>query len=84
MRRLSDFEQLHELLEGDAFLELESPCADVREVLLRDEVTNTVEQGLQTFLVHFAVDCVQLKHLHECLSLRCFDCIFMRACVFIL
>ena len=34
MRRISNFEQFHELLEADGVLELKGPRADIVEVLL--------------------------------------------------
>ena len=45
MRRISNFEQFHELLEADGVLELKGPRADIVEVLLWDEVADAVEQG---------------------------------------
>ena len=84
MRGLSDFEQLHEVLEGNGVFELKCSLADVLKMLGRDEVTDPIEDILEGFLVNFSVLRMEVEDLHEGLSLGCFDGKLMFPRLFIL
>lgn len=83
MRGFSHSKQLHELFEGNLLLEFEGPCADILEVLWRDEVADSFEYGFESFSVYPPIDGMEVEYLHEGLPLRGLDSVFVFIRLFI-
>jgi hypothetical protein len=83
VRGFSYSKQLHELFEGNLLLELEGPCADILEMLWRDEVADSFEYALKSFSVDPPIDGMEVEHLHKGLPLRSLDGVLVYIRLFI-
>jgi hypothetical protein len=77
MGRIPYSKDLHELLEGYCVVELEGLAANICEVLLRNEISNATEHGLEFLLAHSAALGMEIEYLEEGLSLCCLEGILM-------
>jgi len=84
MRSLSYFKQLHKLFKADLIFELKSLQTNILEMFRWDEISYPVKDCLEGFLVDFAIDCMQVEHFHEGLSLCGFDTVLMFVGLFVI
>ena len=73
MGGFSHFEQLHEVFKRYGVLEFECSLADVLKVFGRDEVTDTIEDVFEGFLINLSLGGMEVEDFHEGLSLCCFN-----------
>lgn len=84
MRRIPDLKHLHEFFKRYFLVQFKSPQTDIVEMVLRDEVSDPLENSLEPLLVHPPVNRVEVKYLHKSLTLGRFDRVFVLSGLFIL